>query len=497
MNSRVHGRIMVIRILFFFLSAIITIVSGMILVRKLSLAEYALYQVINKRFTLITLGIINVIDIWIFRDVARLYKRSLLASIKIGFLSGIVLAILTYSYVNTISEDFIISTLSGLAIFIYSLWLVALNVLEATRPVIVSIHRFATRSIYVILIILLVYIFKEGIFGALSSLLTGYFLGVILAYYWIKKRVDISLSEVHSTNIRELLDRNRITTGVFRGLIYILSGLDVIVVLNFIGNIVVSAFFVLKLIHGIILEAFNSSFRYLQYAGLKGESASNLISLLKLVLAIVIGPLAFMSIYSIHVIYLLNPQYEWIAPLVWLISIQVTMDLLSSGLSNILMGEIRERGSSEAYSLKSYFRARFIVTLLYLGYVLLLVGLDKSNLISMDGYTFMILWLLGLLLFSFGNFISYYAVKWFRSIMPMKTIARNIISYIVMYSIVGVLISIVIGPRSSPSVFFWKELSILIGPALVFYIIYLLLVIFFDKDIRNIILGIAKTLTNK
>ncbi|MEB3760043.1 MAG: hypothetical protein GSR81_04255 [Desulfurococcales archaeon] len=497
MNNREHGRIMVIRLLFFFLSAIITVISGMILVRKLSLAEYAVYQVINKRFTLITLGIINVIDIWIFRDVARLYKKSLFASIKIGFLSGILLAILTYLYVNTINGDSIVGILSAFAIFIYSLWLVALNVLEATRPVIVSIHRFVTRSIYVISIILLVYILKEGIFGALSSLLMGYFIGVILAYYWIKKRVDIRLSEVHSTNIRDLLDKNRITTGIFRGLIYILSGLDVIVVLNFIGNIVVSAFFVLKLIHGIILEAFNSSFRYLQYAGLKGESASNLISLLKLVLAIVIGPLAFMSIYSTHVVYLLNPQYEWIAPLIWLISIQVTMDLLSSGLSNILMGEIRERGSSEALSLKMYFRARFIVTLSYLCYVIVLVGLDKSNLIAIDRYTFMILWLLGLLLSSFGNFISYYAVKWFRSIMPLKTIARNILSYIAMYSVVGLLLSFVIGPRSSPSVFFWEELSILISPALIFYIFYLLLIIFFDKDVRNIILGIAKTLMNK
>lgn len=491
-SSYEQSRIILLRTFFFLLGAILTIVSGIVIVRKLTVDEYAIYQIVNKRLALMAMGVIQIIDLWIFRDVARLFKGSLLASLKIGLLVGTTLSVVSGIYIYDISRDIIVSLMSATAILTYTMWLISLNILDATRPVMVSIQRLLTRLTYVSLVILLVYLLAKGLIGSLTALITGYAVGVVLTYLWTKKRIEFKLEEVTSVSIRELLNLERIKAGIYRGLMMIFGSLDAVIVIKFLGSLVVSAFFVLRLIMSILSESVNISLRYLQYAGLKGNRAKNLLFLLRMELAIVAGPLVFIAYYNDHTIYVLNPSYIWISPLIVLVSVESVVRLLTNGVMNILLGEIKSRDVEEAYYIQRYFRIRFWLTIMYIIYVVVLAYAYTKGLLLDTDYSFIELWILGSLVTWIGHLVSYMTVEEFRKRLPLRLLSSNVLGYLLLYVVAAIVIVQFIGPGSAPSPYFWEEVSILLKPAIIYYTIYLAIIVVLDQEIRKTISLVIK-----
>ncbi len=485
MSSYEQSRIILLRTFFFLLGAVLTIVSGIVIVRKLTVNEYAIYQIVNKRLALMAMGVIQIIDLWIFRDVARLFKGSLLASLKVGLLVGTLLSAVSGVYIYDISRDHIVSIMSATAILTYTMWLISINILDAVRPVMVSIQRLLTRLTYVGLVVLLVYLLARGLIGSLTALITGYAVGVVLTYFWTKKRIEFKLEDVASVSIRELLDLERIRAGVYRGLMMVFASLDAVLVLKFLGSLVVSAFFVLRLVMSILSESVNISLRYLQYAGLKGDMAKNLLFLLRIELAIVVGPLVFIAYYNDHTIYVLNPSYIWIAPLIVIVSIESIVRLLTSGVMNILLGEIRSRDVEEAYYIRKYFRIRFWLTIMYIIYVAVLAYAYVQGSLQGTDYSFIKLWISGSLVAWIGHLLSYMAVEEFRNRLPAKLLLSKVVGYLLLYTAVGVFLVKFIGPGSTPSPYFWEEISILLQPAILYYLLYLIIIIILDSGLRK------------
>ncbi len=487
MSSYEQSRIILLRTFFFLLGAILTIVSGIIIVRKLAVDEYAVYQIVNKRLALIAMGVIQIVDLWIFRDVARRFKGSLLASLKVGLLVGTVLSVVSGIYIYDVSRDIIVSLMSATVILTYIMWLISLNILDAARPVMVSVQRLLTRLTYVSLVILLVYLLAKGLMGSLTALITGYAVGVVLTYFWTKKRIEFRLEEVASVSIRELLGLERIKAGIYRGLMMVFLSLDAVLVLKLLGSLVVSAFFVLRLITSILSESVNISLKYLQYAGLKGDRAKNLLFLLRMELAIVAGPLVFIAYYNEHTIYVLNPSYKWIAPLIVFVSIESVVRLLTNGVMNILLGEIRSRDVEEAHYIEKYFRIRFWLTIIYIMYVAVLAYASMQGLLLNTDYSFIKLWILGSLVAWIGHLVSYVTVKEFRERLPARLLSSNVIGPLLLYIVIGIILVQFIGPRSAPSPYFWEEISILLKPAILYYVLYLAIIVVLDRDIGKTI----------
>ncbi|MEB3764972.1 MAG: hypothetical protein GSR77_02235, partial [Desulfurococcales archaeon] len=56
-----------------------------------------------------------------------------------------------------------------------------------------------------------------------------------------------------------------------------------------------------------------------------------------------------------------------------------------------------------------------------------------------------------------------------------------------LYTVIGIVLVQFIGPGLAPSPYFWEEVSILLKPAILYYILYLTIIVILDREIRETI----------
>ncbi len=474
-------RILFLRTILYMLAAITSILSGFILVRRLSILDYAVYQTVNKRVRNYVQAASVTLQIWFFRD----SLRSIPGTLEIGFLAGSLLGavggVIAGALVYGLTHSTAAAALAFTAMLAYSLWQIYWFMLDSLRPVRVGVVRLITRLSYGALVLALVYYLGRGLIGALASLTLGYLLGLALILASLRGRL------VRASSIRSAIETmrhiwgGRVRASLYRFLRLLLKSLDVMLAIPLAGSLVVAAFFAMNVIGGIIYESFLAAMSFLQSAGLRGAEKSQSYRALRLSLLIVTPLLTYASIYHVHIAYLINPKYAWASPLILIVSAAVLLDVTAAGIKNILLGEIRGLPLlEEARVIGSFYKRIMLPSPIYLGVLLTLLLATRGN-----PYHAAIAWALSLLAYMVLDTLLTIT---FRS--PYNTVSpRECVSEVykpfTLYLAAAIVASLLSPPSQPPSPHFISEVLILLRPGLQALALYAAIILVVSGEARQ------------
>ncbi len=488
--AKEYSRIVVLRLVFFTISALMTVFTGLIIVRKLGVEDYAIYQSVNKRLVPIVSGLLGIIDLWLYREAARKVRTIFAAGTYVALIIGLIGFVIGGVFVYSFTSNIILGSLAGSVLLTFSMWLAYTRMLDATRPVKVSLQKVITRLLYLVFVTILVYLHRMGVFGAFISLFMGYLLGAVISVVWLLKVIKPKREDFLKPPLRLFYGYNRYKIGLLSAIRRIIVNVDVLIVLEAAGSLVVSTFFALRVLAGMVMDVIPATVRYLHMAGLRGTNTRDLLFTIRIILAIIIGPLVYASIYHFHVAYLLNPKYAWASAVIVIFSIDAFFRVVLIALENLYFGTVRERGIEESEELYSYqLRAVLVVNAYLIGIVFMSVSY-MVGFLSLDEKLVLYGWSILRLASALGSMYVVLSRRLVKEVLSSRTLIKDIAVPSIIYGAIAVLYSLFIKPQVSPSIYFWEELRILAEPAILFYIMYLITIFLVDSELREFLLSL-------
>lgn len=477
-------RIMLLRILLFSAATLLTIVSGFILVRRLDQLSYAAYQSLNKRASMIVLSVYVLYSLWIYRDVVVGRPGVYTAGLLLGVMSGAGVGLLGGATVYGLTGSLVGGLLAFVAVLFYSLWVNTGNMLDALRPVRIGVSRLLTRLTYSTLIVVTVYLLHLQLAGALASLALGYAAGLVLNVSWMRGRIPRSgLGDAVRLIVRVWAPRAKASIYMF--LRSLLLSLDVFILLPLAGPGLVAAYFAYRIVSGMVYDAFNSAFSVLHRAGLKGSELSRLLKALRLAMAFPVVVLVYSAVYRVHVAYLVGTRYLWASPALILVNAAALVNLLHSGLTNAVLGFVREESVEEEGRIIGWMSKLFLYPAIFYILATLAAGL-LSRLGALDTYRTLLFWLVGALV---SRVLDHAVMPLFPSKvrgLSYKAMVREAYVPVGLYIVLALIASLAAPPPGPPVVRFIPEaLKLGVGGSEALAI-YGLLLLVFDADMRGL-----------
>ncbi len=451
----------------------LSIVSGVILVRRLDPYSYALYQTIIKRVSSYIGGFIGSFGIWIYRYSVQNIKGTFKALSTLSIVTAIAGFLVSFFSALLLGTSFSIAILAGFAVAIFLSRIPLITSLDATRPVKFTLEAVIERLIFSILIIVLVYLLGLKVFGAFVSVIVTFSIGYGLAFYWLRDRIKSDIDRKLAV-LKEWLRESHVPIlGWISSLIH---NLDVIVAYMFASSDVVAAFFATRLPSSIIQEIIGTGLRYLHGYVLSKKDFLSAINALRVLIFLSSPVLAYIMVYPKHLIYLLNPAYEWAYEAVRVIALASLLTIISSGVSQIVIGLVSEEGAAASNKLLR-------LTLISLGtsityFAIVSLGLYIATIKEYEIFY----WSIAMLISTLITFIVFSTLLSKR--VGVNVLLKSLMLPFIAYSTIGLVSALIFPPQTTPSKVFWNEALIVAKsglPALAFYTI---VVIIIDSFIR-------------
>jgi len=465
--------IVLLRSILQFIAVILSIASGIILVRRLDPYSYALYQTILKRVSGYIGGFITSFGIWIYRYSVQNIKGTFKALNTLSIVTAIAGFLISFFSALLLGTSFSIAILAGLAVATFLSRIPLRTSLDAARPVKFALEAVIERLIFSILIIVLIYLLGLKVFGAFISAIVTFSIGYSLAFYWLYGRIKSDINRKLAV-LKEWLRESHVP--ILGWISSLIRNLDVIVAYMFASSDVVAAFFATRLPSSIIQEVIGTGLRYLHGYVLSKKDILSAINALR-VLAFLSSPiLAYIIVYPKHLIYLLNPAYEWAYEAVRVIALASLLTIISGGVSQIVIGLISEEGAAASSKLLRLTLISLGISIAY--FVTVSLGLYIATIKEYEIFYWSIAMLISTLI-TYIVFLTLLSKK-----IGVDVLLKGLMLPFIAYFIIGLVSALIFPPQTMPSKVFWNEALIVAKsglPALAFYTI---VVIIIDSFIR-------------
>ncbi len=456
-----------------FIALLFSVVASIILVRKLSPSDYALYQTLFKRVTTFTDIPFALTVFWIYRYMVQRVEGTFEASLAITLTSSALALILGTIFPFRMGFPLSTALLGGISLIFFELLREIYVLVDALRPVRYGIIQIVYRILYSSFVFLLVYILTEGVLGALISVTLSGLVTVLAGFLWVKDLLPLRSSP--KGPLREW------AKGIFIPLLgtvsYFIVALDVFLAYKFLGSVAVAAFFASSALFSLLREPIMHGMRYLQGYLLAGGLLENTLRTLKVTVMVLAPILAYVAVNPLHAIYIMNPLYSFATKAVTVMSFDVFVVVLSASVGNVYAGMVGGGAEEATKELLWIYRAGLLVSI---GYVAVLVPtflFSKSKLplvVALWALTITVRDLLGLL-------INVYAFS-------KKGKLHDIINELkvsVLFFTLAFPIALVIRPSFSPSPRFFTEVFKLLPTFILNLTIYYGIVLLINRDLRK------------
>lgn len=334
-------RVATVRGILRFLAVLLSMVTGIIIARKLDPSSYALYQIVTKRVTSFSALPSTLASFWAYRYSAMgIHGVAKAHIVMVGLSSVLAFSIALLLIVSSDIVDTHLYVLASLAACTLTFYAGLHPYAIALRPVFSEITTFMRRCVYAALVVLLVYIYSLKALGALTALTISSALGIATLLYGVRRWLAESMCR---RCIAEWL------RGAYLPLLNwfatFLSALDVVIVLMLIGSYVVAAFFAITLALSIVMEVSISALQHLTaYILRTGDVTTGLrISRLMAFASAMLCGYAMARPESI--VALVNPIYIPSASALRIYAIGVALTLITSPLAQTISGTDRAKAS--------------------------------------------------------------------------------------------------------------------------------------------------------
>lgn len=465
----------------FLLGSLASMAAGLILARRLSPAEYAAMQSLTKRVVQYVAMTSVFYEAWLIRDALR-NPSSIRSSVAVyGVISGSVGALSGWALVYALTGNSLYASLALLSGLLLGARAVLGALLDALRPVRAPLVILSGRLAYLGGVVWLVQIERFGLLGALASFLARTIIMVAgLAYYassFLK-----TAGTTFAGAARSLVRRAKAST--YRLLSYLLPNIDVPLVIALArSDVLISGFFIARLVPFTMLDIMRNTFRFLQAAFSRGWREQEVAGSIKLSMALAVPVLMFSLVYSDHVVCLVNCNYSWATRMLELFSVEAVFLLLGVSLENSYLGVA-------AASAENVERHAAIVERLYKrllpAYIVYPTVLSAALVVFRGGDVQLLglAWAVSVLLMTAAYNAA--VAREISGLLASGTVAR-LYSWTITYMIISLGVALLPWVRSAPSKMFFEEALIVGPPAIIYYIVVVSLIVLIDGDIRGLV----------
>ncbi len=300
------ARIVAIRVAGSLVAVAASTASGLVVARKLGPEDYALYQLVSKRAYRVVIGVANAIGFWGYRSAARREPGSLGAILVLGLVSLVAGAALGLYSSITVSAPLGVGLLAGWALGLFSFYTVVAVAVNAARPARYSVLTMVQRTLYAVLVALLVYMAGMGVVGAFASLALASLVGSIAAFTWARKQLSTSMQRALSLLYEWA---RRAPVSGLSGIAQAVAALDVAVGYMFSSSLAVAAFFAASAAVTPAKEAVTTGLQYLHGRLVGGGESTGFSSAVRLLLVFTGFAAGYLALHSEHIVSLFNPRY--------------------------------------------------------------------------------------------------------------------------------------------------------------------------------------------
>ena len=465
-----------IRSLLYAVALLVNAVASVVLVRRLGVQDYALYQTVMKRVTQYAARLPGLYGLWLYRYTVQGVRGAAATGLVLSVASGLLAAAVGYSAAAQLGASPGTAVVAALASAAMVLWAGLRLIVDAARPLRVAVLVLVHRLLYSALVILLVYFMGLGVGGAFAAPLASYMVVLVLGLLWLKDRGVLlwpGLRRVAEIALEWM--RRAYVTAISNAAAFI-QALDVVVVYALSNAGVVAAFFAITNILMLVTEAAGSSFTYLHGFVLSTRDYGSAANAVRITALLASPLLAYAAVYPLYLVYLLNPVYSWAVSAAPLAAAASLIFMVDVGLLNLLAGLVGD-GDGSGRKLARLYSTMLASSVIYL--VLLALGLTASD--SQQGDV--TAWAAAFLARSIALLLllSVYTPPSISS-----ALFRPLVWSLLGYPVLAVLAALVFPPRGAPSPRFWETFWAVAPPAAGAVLLYAALVLLVDGWARGL-----------
>jgi hypothetical protein len=453
------------------IALLLNVAASIILARKLSPSDYALYQTITKRLTRYSDIPFYLTEFWIYRYLVQKRKGSWEASL-IVLSSSIVIGLIVGSlFPLKLGFPFRVAVLGGLALLSFETLREINLVIDALRPLRFGILQIVYRSLYSVLVFVLVYILFRNVVGALTSMIISSLISASLGILWIKNRLPErgKVLEVLKEWLKGISIPALNTASAF------LLSLDVFLAYKFIGDKGVAAFFAAFAAFSILREPISRAVRYLQGYLLSGGELEGVLRSLSASIALISPMLSYLIFNPDHVISLFNPKYVFAKKAVVIFSFDSIIAVYVGITSNIYFGLVKGSAEKASKKLIKIYTVMVILSLVYL----LMLGILFLSLKNFSGPS---LWAFSLMVYNsllLTAYVSTFPERRSRALL-LQEMSKGVI-----YFLISLPIAFIFRVSRPPYPKFFDELDLLLPSFIITLALYYAIILAISKEIRR------------
>jgi len=322
-----------------------TVAASLLVARRLSPGDYALYQTVTKRLVAAAGYLVAAVGVWAYRAAARRAAEEVTGGLLLSLAVSAAAAAAGYLAAQGLGAPASTRLLAALAALLATAWAAVRITVNAAMPVYAAAATLARRLSYSLLVFATVYLMGLGVDGALASFAASQ--AAVLAY----TAARLARRGLLSSRLREAAAAAAgILRRLYASLIPQLGGLlasgDVAVAYALSTRLLVAGWFAATNMSSIVAELASTTLSNLHgYVLATGEAAPAVMAV-RLTLAAAAPLLGLMAVLPEHLVYLVNPRYAWAAPALRVAAAAAPLLVSARGAQLVLEG--LTRGPSEA-----------------------------------------------------------------------------------------------------------------------------------------------------
>jgi hypothetical protein len=331
-----------LRALLYAVGVVANAAATLIVVRRLPVHDYALYQTVSKRVAQAAAMLTSLYAVWAYRllaigDPAASYTALLATS-----LVSAAAAAAGYATATALGADPLLAATAALAAAAVPFWSVARQLLDAARPVKAALAAAARRLLYSVFIVALVYYASLGTLGVFAAFAAATWAAVALAIYWLRGRGMLSRAPWGRVTrlLREWLRRSPVSA--LQVLAGVVASLDATVAYLLAGGSVVAAFFAATSLFFLLVDSTVYSLQHLQAHVLRSAEERKPLEATRLALALTAPFVGYTVTHPVHVAALVSPKYQWAALGFALAALAVPIRITEAGIVQLAAGLVEE-----------------------------------------------------------------------------------------------------------------------------------------------------------
>ncbi|MGC9111992.1 hypothetical protein [Acidilobus sp.] len=474
--SRTPTRLIFGRIVLYGAALVLNIAVSILLARRLSDVDYAVYQYATKRIITYATIPIGLFGVWMYRYLVTRRRGSFTAGLALSLLSGLMGIVLGFAleYVEA-KVGLLVAMAAGVTVMLQSIMGGITTMMDAVRPLRLGLLLLIYRLLYSLLIILALYVEVPSLLHVFIATSISISIATALGFRWLYEALGRKAIEPPWSTLNEWARTSRpLIIAYVTGFV---ASLDATIAYPLAGPNVVAAFFIAAAIATLVRESSNTGLRYLHtYVLTTSDVAGGLRS--TFLVAMLAAPLLiYAAVHPLYIIYVFNYKYSWASMALTIFMITAIIEIVNGGLSNVVMGSISEVGEE---SLPKFERLNIMASVPSLIYVVMLAaalavlkGEAVAVLITAWSLVYMARFMISVTIY-YSKFVSGYG----------KSVIRSYAGKLLAYAALAVLLSLLFKPLEPPSKGLLRSIYVLAEMGIPYLAAYYGIIVLIDKGLR-------------